>query len=359
MDLEKFWEHIFSEDKVLVSQAWDSLSLDEHTTVHKLLERVSTDPERIQEQRTAAKFALSCIDDKPAPVPLQLAAAGMPSTFNLPDGALDFARDLAHQTGERLKYASGQLIASTKKDGTLVTAFDLEADQQLTAAIKTRYPSHGVLSEEGGKTFGGQEWCWVIDPIDGTTNFTWGFPGWGVLIALLYQGQPVLGVAEFPPVGQQFYAVRGQGAWRKSESGYGDGPIHTAIDITLTATQLFAVGTRSLNAGKPDIPCKLRLPGSAGFDFAVLACGACVGAFDSTLHVWDIAALWPILTEAGAQLVTDYPGDLFPLHDGEDYGSVVFAVLGACTSELLSASLPAFAGPLSLPRPATSNTADR
>jgi myo-inositol-1(or 4)-monophosphatase len=182
----------------------------------------------------------------------------------------------------------------------------------------------------------------MIDPIDGTTNFTWGFPAWGVLVALLHHGEPVLGVADFPPLGQQFYAARGGGAWRVTENGHGSGPIHTAADTTFTKTQLFAVGTRSLKPGRPNIPCKLRLPGSTGFDFALLACGACVGAYDSTVHVWDIAALWPIILEAGGSVVTNHPGGLFPLRAGVDYGSVAFAALGAGSSELLAEALERF-----------------
>jgi len=327
MNLDQFWANIFSEDAEQVRAAWGSLGDEESVALRSHLNQIVNDSERIEAQRVAARFALRVAN---APV------------FTLPYGALEFARDLAHRTGERLKYASGQLIASTKKDGTLVTASDIEADQHVAEAIAARYPDHGVLSEEGKKVFEGEEWCWVIDPIDGTTNFTWGFTAWGVLIALLYKGQPVLGVAEFPPVGQQLYAVRGQGAWRKTEIGYGDGPIHASTDKTLTATQLFAVGTRSLKQGLPNIPCKLRLPGSTGFDFAMLACGACVGAYDSTVHVWDIAALWPILEEAGAQIVTNHPGGIFPLHAGVDYYGIAFAALGAGSAELMSESLTSF-----------------
>ena len=358
MDIEQFWEYIFSEDKDLVGRAWDTLEEDERASVRRLLEGVMADPDRIADQRAAAKFAIGCIDDSGATASVATewatgATARVAPTI-LPEGLLEFARGLGRQTGERLKFASGQLIASTKKDGTLVTAFDIETDREITAAIKARYPDHGVLSEEGEKVYHGQEWCWVIDPIDGTTNFTWGFPGWGVLIALLHQGQPVLGVAEFPPVGQQYYAVRGQGAWRKTETGYGDGPIHTTTDTAFTTTSLFAVGTRALNPGNPNIPCKLRLPGSAGFDFAALAGGACAGAFDAALHVWDIAALWPIVEEAGGRVITDHPGGLFPLRAGVDYNAVVFSVLGAGTPELQAEALAGLSDRFSLPSPAAS-----
>jgi myo-inositol-1(or 4)-monophosphatase len=342
MNLDQFWANMFSEEAEKVRAAWEWLADDERAAVRNHLEQIVHDHERIEAQRDAARFALN------AEPPSALCVIAIPA-FTLPEGALEFARDLAHRTGKRLKFASGQLIASTKKDGTLVTTSDIEADQRVAEAIAQRYPDHGVLSEEGEKVYHGQEWCWVIDPIDGTTNFTWGFPAWGVLVALLYKGQPVLGVAEFPPVGQQLYAVRGQGAWRKTEIGYGDGPIQASADKAFTTTQLFAVGTRSLKPVLPNIPCKLRLPGSTGFDFALLACGACVGAYDSTVHVWDIAALWPILEESGAQIVTNHPGGIFPLGEGVDYCSVEFATLGAATAELMSESLLRFSDRFVLP----------
>ena len=334
MKLDQFWEYVFSEEAEKVRMAWDWLAEDERTSVRDHLEQITRDPDRIEAQRVAARYALRVV--------------AVPA-FTLPDGALEFARELAQGIGERLKFASGQLIASTKNDGTWVTASDIESDQRLAEAILARYPDHGVLSEEGDKVYRGQEWCWVIDPIDGTTNFTWGFPGWGVLIGLLYKGRPVLGVAEFPPVGQQLYAVRGEGAWRKTVTGYGDGPIRAASDKAFTTTQLYAVGTRSLKPSPPNIPCKLRLPGSTGFDFALLACGACVGVYDSTVHVWDIAALWPIIEESGAHVLTNHPGGIFPLRDGIDYSSVEFAVLGAATSELLSESLVRLSDRFALP----------
>ncbi|HEY3343070.1 MAG TPA: inositol monophosphatase family protein [Anaerolineae bacterium] len=350
MDLDLLWERIFSEDEQKVRLAWDSLSDDERKTVQDLLDQICADPQRIAEQRSAARFALRVMRGEPAESALgPVTALAVAPSNDLPAGVLDFARELAHQTGERLKFASGQLIASTKKDGTLVTASDIEADQHLGDSINARYPDHGVLSEEGDKVYRGQEWCWVIDPIDGTTNFTWGFPAWGVLVALLHHGQPVLGVAEFPPIGQQFYAAHGQGAWRKTEIGYGDGPIHTAIDKTLTSTQLFVLGTRSLKYGKPDIPCKLRLPGSSGFDFAMLAGGACIGAYDSLVHVWDVAALWPIIEEAGGRAVTNHPGGIFPLISGVDYSSVTFAALGAGSAEILTELLARFSDRFHLP----------
>ena len=253
------------------------------------------------------------------------------NVIDLPTGALEFARDLAHDTGQFLKSTFGQLTADKKKDGTLVTESDLESDRRLSTAILARYPDHTIISEERDKLYRGQEWCWVIDPIDGTTNFTWGFPVWGVLIGLLHYGQPVLGVADFPMTGEQYSATLGQGAWRNGER------IAVSPAAHIESAHLFSMCTRALKFGRPDLVCKTRIAGSSGFDLAMLARGACVGTLELRVYLWDVAALWPIVHEAGGSVITNRSSDraIFPLRDGVDYGSEEFSVLGAASSIFL------------------------
>lgn len=342
MNLDQFWADIFSENVGRVRHAWGELSLVERTSVRELLIRITDDAQRIEAQRLAARFALDVIaaneiaGGQPAEQP-----AGQPasdSDFALPDGALEFARALAHDTAHQLKTAFGRMTADLKRDGTLVTQSDLESDRRLSEAILARYPTHGILSEERDKIFRGQEWCWVIDPIDGTTNFTWGVPAWGVLIGLLHCGQPVLGVADFPMTGEQFYAVRGSGARLNGA------PIHAAVieedPITgaprVQKTHLFACCTRTLNHGQPDMPMKLRIVGTTGYDLALVAKGACVGSLDMVSHVWDVAALWPLVHEAGGQAKTNLRPELFPLQAGVDYGALTFSVMAACSPAMIA-----------------------
>lgn len=254
------------------------------------------------------------------------------SPVSLPNGALEFARQLAHETGQFLKSTFGQLTASKKKDGTLVTESDLESDRRLSEAILARYPTHTIISEERDKLYHGQEWCWVIDPIDGTTNFTWGFPVWGVLIGLLHFGQPVMGVADFPITDEQYSAALGQGAWRNGE------PIRVSPAEQIESAHLFAMCTRTLKYGRPDLICKTRIAGSSGFDLATLARGACVGAMELRVYLWDVAALWPIVFEAGGTIMTNRSPEraIFPLRDGVDYGNEEFSVLGAASASFLA-----------------------
>lgn len=251
------------------------------------------------------------------------------SPHPLPEGALAFARTITHQTGQYLKATFGRLTASTKHDGTLVTESDIESDRRLTEAILARYPSHGVLSEEHDRTYRGQEWCWVIDPIDGTTNFTWGFPVWGVLVGLLHNGLPVLGAADFPLSDEQYWAAVGEGAWRNGER------IAVADAEQMDTSQLFATCTRALKFGRPNVIPKIRIAGSAGFDLATVARGSCVGTLQMTVHVWDVAALWPIVQEAGGVIQTNTASDVFPLQSGQDYRDVIFSLLAASSPMFL------------------------
>jgi myo-inositol-1(or 4)-monophosphatase len=315
-NLDVFWEHIFSEDAATVTQALRRLDEDERTATCDVLRRIVADDERIDAQRAAAQFALG--------VSAQMQPA------SLPEGALDFARQLARDTAQFLLAAFGTAAADLKRDGTLVTQSDLESDRRLSEAILARYPAHAVLSEERDRVYKGQEWCWVIDPIDGTTNYTWGYPCWGVLVGLLHHGYPVMGVADFPHTQEQFYAVHGEGAWLNGR------PLQTLqLDVTadgvprFAATHLFACCTRTLKRGLPPLPMKLRLPGSTGYNLALVARGAVAGSLDVRAHVWDVAALWPIAQMAGAALKTTQP--VFPLKKDTDYAAVSFGVLAGCS----------------------------
>ncbi len=327
MDLEQFWGDIFSEESARIRAAWQSLEDAERASVHRLLETIVVDAERSKAQRVAAHFALRVVSEAYRATARQL------------EDALTFARRLTIEAAQRLRAAFGQLDGRLKDDGSLVTQADVETDRWLSAAIHERYPAHGILSEEQDTVFRGQEWCWVIDPIDGTTNFAQGFPVWGVLVALLHQGQPVLGVAYFPLLGEQYYALCGQGAWLNER------PIQPAAlrtdprtgTLVIGEMRLFACCTRTLRQGRLDLPLKLRVPGTTGYNLALVAKGACVGSLDKVVHVWDMAAMWPIVLEAGGALRASIPGGTpFPLQRGQDYKALTFSLLAACCHAALA-----------------------
>ena len=247
---------------------------------------------------------------------------------------LEFARQLARDTGEYLTHTQADIAAlsqqTLKYDGSVVTTSDIESDRRITAAILQRFPSHTILSEERDRVYAGQEWCWIIDPIDGTSNFASGYPIWGVLIGLLHYGVPVLGVADFPLLHEQFYAAKGLGAWRNGL------PIRGAAHAKFEHYHLLACCSRTFKHGDLPLKVKARVAGSSGYDLASVACGRCAATINMTVHVWDVAACWVLLNEAGGFAQTTVPNQLFPLKQGIDYASVEFAILAAGNPTLLA-----------------------
>ena len=111
---------------------------------------------------------------------------------------LTFAETTTAQVGQKLLADFGQVQADVKADGSLVTRCDRWADDTLRAAIREQFPSHGVLSEEVEHHFPATDWCWIIDPIDGTTNFVAGSPMSTVSIGVVLRGTVQVGVVHDP-----------------------------------------------------------------------------------------------------------------------------------------------------------------
>ena len=162
------------------------------------------------------------------------------------DRVLDFCVQTTETVSDRLMQDFGKIQAQEKEDGSLVTQADKWSDEQIRKAIAKTFPEHGVLSEETVHIFPEHDWCWIIDPIDGTTNFTRGVPLWSISLGLLYQGTPVFGFVYLPPTKQTFH-----GYWYGDSglSGYTGSylnhqPIHTSRESP-SGTQLFNLCARS------------------------------------------------------------------------------------------------------------------
>lgn len=203
-----------------------------------------------------------------------------------------------------------------------VTEVDQAAEQEIISIIKKAYPSHSILAEESGETKG-DEYTWIIDPIDGTRNFIHGFPHFCVSIAVSYRGHIEHGVIYDPVRQELFSASRGKGAQlndrrirvskrsQLEESLLGTGiPYHHTTEYQ----------TAYNNAVEALLPLSgdLRRAGSAALDLAYVACSRFDGFWELGLHAWDIAAGILLVKEAGG-LVCD-------IHGGENYlttGNVV------------------------------------
>ena len=232
---------------------------------------------------------------------------------------VDVAFDAAVQAGEiqRDHYEKKNLDIEMKGRIDLVTEVDLLCEKAITDAITENFPDHGILAEEGTSINSNSPYQWIIDPLDGTTNFAHGFPLFAVSIGLVKDGEILLGVIYDPLREELFSATKGGGA---SLNGF---PIKTSetkqLERSLVATGFpYDVKTNprnnldNFNRVIMEVRA-VRRPGAAAVDLAYVACGRLDGFWEQRLQPWDMAAGALLVAEAGG-LVTDMKGaplDLF------------------------------------------------
>ncbi|MBM3144581.1 MAG: inositol monophosphatase [Chloroflexi bacterium] len=245
--------------------------------------------------------------------------------------ALALASQLAQETGVLLMgfYQPGGVITSLKDDRSAVTEADLAADQLIRARIGQHFPDDGLLTEEDNTIYPREKPAvWVIDPLDGTTNFSLGLHYWGVSIARLVHGEPDTGALYFPMIGELFTAQRGQGAYLN-----GDRLRVKSPDKNRPFT-FFTCCSRTFKQYEIKVPYKARILGSAAYGLTTVARGSAVLAFEATPMVWDFAASWLVIREAGGVVRPLEENHVFPLSPGTDYASKSFPILAAATLEL-------------------------
>lgn len=248
---------------------------------------------------------------------------------------LSIAEAATADVGAQLLKDFGQATAEEKADGSLVTQSDKWADGELRRRLQQALPSHGVLSEEGTHVFPEQDFCWIIDPIDGTTNFTRGVPLWGISLGLLYQGTPVFGHVYMPTLNQRFHGFfMGASGLTGPSGAFLDGEsIYTSNDAA-AGSQFFSLCARSLKVLQKPFPCKIRMLGVATYNLLTVAAGISLGAVEATPKIWDIAAVWAITRAAGGVWTPLEDVAIFPLEVGVDYGSRPFPTLLSARQDL-------------------------
>ena len=246
------------------------------------------------------------------------------------DKRLRFAQSLAWEVGRGLarRFEDARNHPRRKADRSLVTDADMEADERLTRALEAAFPGVPILSEERTTALDDVAAAWVIDPLDGTTNFALGLPMWGVLVAFLEDGRPSLAVAYFPMTDELFAAARSQGATRNGI------PISTKEVDAAHNTAFALVCSRTLQRYRLDWRWKLRILGSAGYEMALVARGVAIAAVESVPKVWDLAAPTLLVEEAGGHWATLDGSAPFPLQPGVDYGRRDFPMLAAASPSL-------------------------
>ncbi len=170
---------------------------------------------------------------------------------------------------------------------------------------------------------------WIVDPLDGTTNFSLGLHVWGVLITRLQASQPEMTVHYFPLLDELYAAQHGQGAWLNGN------PIHTRPPDPDRPYGFFACCSRTHRRYQISIPYKPRILGSAAYTFCMLARGTALIGLEVTPKIWDIAGAWLLIQEAGGCIQPLEGSAPFPIGAEIAYNQANFPTLGTATPELM------------------------
>ncbi len=222
---------------------------------------------------------------------------------------LEVALEAAAAAAEVIRHYYGRSIAvRAKEDRSPVTDADVESERVIRRILAAHFPDHGFYGEETGRSDRDSPWLWLVDPIDGTKSFVRGYPFFSTQIALMHEGEIVLGVSSAPVFGETAWAEKGGGAWL-------DG---TAIRVSEVAS----MGEAALSAGNlgtlarserwrawGDIVAAVdRIRGYGDFyHYHLLASGRIDAVIESDVNILDIAALAVIVSEAGG-VFTDLAG---------------------------------------------------
>jgi myo-inositol-1(or 4)-monophosphatase len=230
---------------------------------------------------------------------------------------LTTAIQIARGAGEILKNADSSRTADFKQNETdLVTEYDRRSEAFIVERLQAAFPSHAIRGEEGTRINSGAEYEWLIDPLDGTTNFAHGLPIFSVVLALLHNGHVVVGVIYDPSRDELFTSIKGEGAFLNGQ------PLHVSSRQPL-ARALLVTGFPYDVRTNPDNNIDrfahfavraraVRRLGSAALDLAYVAAGRLDGYWETTLNPWDVAAGVLMVREAGGR-ATNYNDEELPV----------------------------------------------
>ena len=209
-------------------------------------------------------------------------------------------------------------MADYKGRTNLVTETDRLSEELILNHIRSTFPTHSILAEESGSDKTKSEYLWIIDPLDGTTNFVHGYPSFGVSIACLINGKPTIGVISELPAKNLYFAIKGKGAFKNNM------PIH--VSGTKNLDQSLLVTGFGYNHGElwqanmalfkqfTDLTQGVRRLGAAAVDFCHVACGMVDGFWEFDLKPWDTAAGVLLVEESGGT-ISRMDGDNYSIYD--------------------------------------------
>ena len=224
--------------------------------------------------------------------------------------ALDSVQGIARQVGKLQRENLGRLDLVTDMKSTgidLVTEIDRRSEDIIVGFLRQEYPSHAILAEESGESGQESEYRWVVDPLDGTTNYAQGLPVFAVSIALEHRGEPVLGVVYEPVTDEMFASIRGQGAYCNGKRLH-VGQKTELLDCVLATGFPYDIATHPVNnvdyfIGMATRVRALRRMGAAAYDLACVSSGKFDGFWELQLSPWDVAASILFVREAGGVII--------------------------------------------------------
>ena len=256
----------------------------------------------------------------------------------LNDGQINLLNNLINEVSERQLKDFGSINADIKSDGTLITDCDRWSDKKIVEGIKKiTHNKEGVLSEEGSTKVPSSSSFWVVDPLDGTTNFAAGIPYWAISIARFVNGYPQIAFLDVPALKKRITAIRGKGVWLNEKK------IIKKNNSSIINNKCISLCSRSIKILQKNpnkvFPGKIRLLGVSSLNLTSVALGQTIGALEATPKIWDLAAAWLILSELNCLMEWL---DLNPknIRVGEDLGSANFPLLTSSSKETMNALLP-------------------
>jgi myo-inositol-1(or 4)-monophosphatase len=218
-----------------------------------------------------------------------------------------------------------------ENQSSVVTEADLASEAHLLERIRNRFPQHNLLAEESGFHEQGSDYTWVVDPLDGTSNFAAGLPWFGVMAAVLERGAPILGALYLPVEDALYVAARGSGAWRNGA------PVSVTAEADLAKKLCACAMDPCAEAARLERQARLHAllvnrvrnvrATNCLLDFAYTIDGRLGAAINLNTKIWDIAAIQLVLREAGG-LLTDLQGEEIELELGANALTRNYAVIG-------------------------------
>ena len=233
---------------------------------------------------------------------------------------LDTAISAAKSASIIINESYNRSVKTYKALTDLVTQTDIDSEKKIIELISSKFPNHSFLAEESGKKINSSNYTWIIDPLDGTTNFVHGYPCYGVSIALMHKNEPIIGVVVELPLNNIYFATNSSPAYCN------DDIIHVSKNKELI-NSLLVTGFGYEHGEKWDFNMKLfkkftdltqgvRRSGAAAIDICHASSGKVDGYWEFDIKPWDVAAGALIAKQAGAK-ITNLKGGKFSIFDNE------------------------------------------